>query len=383
MLSRTRAAILSIAAAAIQPDVHAGEYLVYFGTFTGGSSQGIYVSRLDADSGRLSVPELAAEIPSPNFLAVSPDGRFVLAAARPNATDGAVVVFAVKRPSGMLEAIDEQQTGGAGPCHLSVDPTGRVVLVANYTSGSVKSFRLDSGGHLSDGTFVQHEGSSVNPDRQTGAHAHCIVPAPGGGFALACDLGTDHVMIYRLDPADASLVANDPAFADAPPGSGPRQLAFSPDGKVAYVVNEMGCTVSAYAWDAARGSLALRETVPLLPPGVEVAPTFSAAAIAVSPDGRFVYATVRKHDSISVLAVGADSGLSLVENVPSGGAVPRGMGIDPTGRWLLVGNQNSNAVAAFGVDTTTGRLTPTGQTVSVGSPVDVKFVRAELPSPQS
>jgi len=378
-----RIATLSIIVATLGATASAGEFLVYFGTFTDGSAKGIYVSRMDADTGRLSAPKLAAEVPSPNYLAVSPDGRFVFAATRPNATDGTVTSYAIERPTGRLELIDEKSAGGAGPCHVSVDATGTAVLVANYTGGSVKSFRTGADGRLTDATFIQHEGSSVNPSRQTGPHAHCILPAPQGGFALVCDLGTDRVKIYRLDPADASLAAHEPAFATVPPGSGPRHLVFSPEGTHVYVVNEMTCTLSAFSWDASRGTLDARETISLLPPGAEVAGSFSAAAIVISPDGRFVFATVRGHDSVSVFATGADGALSLVENVPCGGETPRGLGIDPTGRWLLIGNQRSNSVAVFEIDAATGRLTATEQALSIGSPVDVRFAPAELPASNS
>jgi 6-phosphogluconolactonase len=352
------------------------EYFVYFGTFTDGSAKGIYVSRMDAATGRVSTPELVSEIPSPNYLATSPDGRFLFAATRPNATDGTVSAYAIERPSGRLARIDDEPAGGAGPCHVSVDPTGRTVLVANYTGGSVKSFRAAPDGRLSSVSFIQHSGSSVNPNRQKGPHAHCIMPAPDGRFALACDLGTDRVMVYRLEPADGTLTTHEPAFASVPPGSGPRHLVFSADGTRAHVVNEMTCTLTTFSWDAARGVLDAPETIPLLPPGVGVEASFSAAAIVASPDGRSVYATVRGHNSVSVFAANVEGRLSLVENVPCGGETPRGLGIDPTGRWLLVGNQRSNTVNVFAVDPATGRLSATDQVIEVGSPVDVRFAPA-------
>jgi 6-phosphogluconolactonase len=370
---------LSLIAAALQvvPVAAAKDYFVYFGTFTSESSKGIYVSRLDTNTGKLFTPELAAAVPSPNFLAVSPNGRFLYTATGDDASGGAVSVFALNARSGKLALLDQKSSGGAGPCHVSVDATGQVVLVANYDGGSVKSFHVNPDGSLRDGTFIQHHGRSVNASRQGGPHAHCVMPAPAGRFALACDLGMDKVMIYRLNPSSAALTANEPAFATVPPGSGPRHLAFSPDGKFVYVINEMACTVTAFSWDESNGELDARETIPLLPPGVGITDAFTAAEIAVRPDGRFVYATIRGLDSISVLAVDEKSGrLTLVENVPCGGKVPRGMGIDPTGRWLVVANQKSQTVIVFSINAATGRLTPTGQVLSVGAPVDVKFVEA-------
>lgn len=352
----------------------AGEYPVYFGTFTDKSSKGIYVSHLNSDSGKLSPPELAAEIPNPSFLAASPDGKFLYAAIRSENTN-AVGAFAIAPGSGRLKLIDEKPSGGNGPCHVSVDAAGHAVFVANYSGGSIKSFHLGPAGRLADGTFIQHHGGSVNTNRQNAAHAHFICADPTGRFVLACDLGLDKVMIYRLDPKkNAALTANTPPSASVPPGAGARHLAFNSDGKSAYVVNEMACSVTSFLWDATNGVLAGRENISLLPVGATLSDKFTAAEIAVRPDGRFIYATVRGHDSVSVLAVATNTGnLSLIQNISCGGKIPRGMGIDSAGRWLLVANQKSDSVAVFAVDATTGRLAPTGQTVHVGSPVDVEF----------
>ena len=370
--------LLIAAALPVFPAASAGDFFVYFGTFTNELSKGIYVSRLDPDTGKLSAPELAAAAASPNFLAVSPAGRRLYAATRGAGAGGTVIAFAVDGRSGRLTRLDQKSSGSAGPCHVSVDAAGKTVLAANYNDGSVKSFQVNPDGRLTDGTVIQHHGHSVNPSRQAGPHAHCVLPAPTGRFALACDLGLDQVMIYKLNPASAALAANTPAFAAVPPGSGPRHLAFSPNGKNVYVVNEMGCTVTTFAWDGLAGTLTAAETVRLLPPSEPVKAAYTAAEIAVSPDGRFVYATVRGHDSVSVLAVdGKDGRLAPVENVPCGGKFPRGMGIDPTGRWLIVANQKSETVTVFGINAATGRLAPTGQVLSVGAPVDVEFAPAQ------
>jgi len=373
--------MLSLLAAALQMAMPAAakDYFVYFGTFTNASSRGIYVSQLDPDTGKLSAPELAAATYSPNFLAVSPSGCFLYTATRVDTfkgkTGGAVSAFAIDGQSGKLRLCDERFCGGADPCYVGVDAKGVVLFVANYNGGSVKSFRINPDGSLTDGTFIQHHGKSVNANRQESAHAHCFVAAPGGRFALACDLGMDKVMIYKYDAATATLSTNDPAFATVTPGSGPRHLAFSPDGRTVYVINEMACTVTVFAWDRIRGKLQARQTISLLPKGIPVKDTYTAAEIAVRPDGRYVYGTVRGHNSVSVLAVNRrDDSLSLVENVPSGGDFPRGMGIDPTGHWLIIGNQKSGTVTEFTINPISGRLTPTGQVLPVGGVVDVKFV---------
>jgi len=389
----------------------AGDFFVFVGTYTNGLSRGIYVSRLDAATGKLSAPELAVATPSPCYLAISPDfpspagagegvrlvrrrlgeggrpdegprgkaiDRFVYAANSISSFHGekagAISAFALDQQTGRLTLLNQKSSDGAGPCHVCTDGLGKVLLVANYGSGSVKSLQLNSDGSLgADGSRLQHHGSSVNPNRQTAPHAHSIYPDPSQRFALACDLGTDQVMIYRLDCATGTLANH--AFAAVPPGSGPRHLAFSPDGKFVHVLNEMGCSVTTFAWDSAAGELTPVETVSALPPGVSAQPSYTAAEILSA--GSQVYATIRGHDSVSVLSADKRTGrLTLVQNLPGGGKVPRGLGLDPSGRWLFVGNQNSDNVVEFSRDPQTGKLAPTGRELKIGAPVDVKFVAA-------
>ena len=355
--------------------------LVYFGTYTNTLSRGIYVARLDADTGKLSAPELAAETPSPCFLAVSPDEKFLYAANSVSTfhgeKSGAVSAFAIDKTSGKLTLLNQKSSGGAGPCHVSVDASGKVLLAANYGGGSVKSFRLDRDGSIgATDTFIQHHGSSVNPNRQSAPHAHFICADPSNHFALACDLGTDKVMIYMLDANTGELTSGRPPFAAVPPGSGSRHLAFSRDGKFVHVINEMACTITTFAWDSAGGKLDLVQTVSVLPPGVAVQNDYTAAEILVHPAGKFVYATMRGHDSVSVFAADPRSGrLTFLQNISAGGKTPRGLGIDPSGRWLIVGNQKTDNAVEFGIDLATGKLSPTDQELKIGSPVDVKFVK--------
>lgn len=359
----------------------AENFFVFFGTYTDGACKGIYVSRLDASTGKFSAPELAATTPSPCFLAVSPDEKFLYAANSirnfNGENAGAVSAFALDKHSGRLTLLNQKSSGGAGPCHVSVDATGKVLLVANYNGGSIKSIRLNRDGSLgTDGTFIQHHGSSVNPNRQNVPHAHCICADPSDHFALACDLGMDKVMIYALDADTGELRSNQPSFAAVPPGSGARHLAFSRDGKFVHVVNEIACTVTTFAWSS--GKLEPVETVSALPPGVAAQPGFTAAEILVHPSGKFVYTSVRGHDSVSVFAADARTGrLTFLQNISAGGQVPRGLGIDPTGRWLITGNQKSDNAVEFVIDAATGRLSATGQTLKIGSPVDVKFVSGD------
>lgn len=359
----------------------AKEFFVYFGTYTNTFSQGIYVARLDADTGKISTPELAAEVANPCFLNFSPDSRFLYSAnsTKFDGNNGSVSAFAVDKKSGALKLLNEKSSGGNGPCHVSVDASGKFLLAANYGSGSVKSFRLENDGRIgADGSLLQHTGSSVNTNRQTAPHAHFIAADPGNRFALTCDLGLDRVMAYRMNLTNAALeVQYGYSMADVPPGAGARHLAFSHDGKSVYVLNEMGCSISRFSWDAKNGLLEPHETISALPVGVEVQKKFTGAEILVHPSGKFVYATLRGHDSVSVFAAKKSGKLTFVQNISSGGKVPRGLGIDPTGRWLFTGNQKSDNVAEFSIEAKTGKLTATGIELRIGSPVDVKFVAAE------
>ena len=358
--------------------------LVYFGTYTYQLSRGIYVSRLDTDTGRLTAPKLAVATPSPTFINFSPDGKFLYAAnAVMGFSDyrirngGAVSAFAVDKTSGRLTLLNKKYSGGTDPCYVSVDASGQVLFTANYGSGSIKSFLLSTNGHLAaDGTVVGDVGHGSDPMRQDSPHAHCISADPSNRFVLQCDLGTDEVKVYPFATNDATIAAAKAQSFKVPPGSGPRHLAFSGDGKFVHVINEMACTITTFAWDSAGGKLDLIETVSALPPGVAVWPEYAAAEILVHPSGKFVYATVRGHDSVSVFAADAQSGrLTLVQNVSAGGQVARGLGIDPTGRWLITANQKSQNAVEFAIDPATGKISATGQVLKISSPVDVKFAK--------
>ena len=365
--------------------VPAKDLLVYFGTYTNATSKGIYVSRLDADTGKLSTPELAAATPSPCYLAISPDEKFLYAANgvkgfRDYSTDngGAVSAFAIERPTGRLTFLNQKCSGGAGPCHVSVDATGKVLFIANYGDGSEKTYRLGTNGAIGDGgERVARTGHSANTNRQTSAHAHFIGADPSNRFALVCDLGTDEVISYPFDNNTARLYVSRFEVGGVPAGAGARHLAFSLGGKSIYVLNEMGCSISRFVLDE-KGRLYPWETVSALPAEVPVKDNYTAAEILVSPDGKFVYATIRGHDSVSVFAADAASGkLAFVQNISAGGKVPRGLGIDPMGRWLITANQKSDNAVEFAIDAATGKLSPAGQELKIGSPVDVKFVRGD------
>ena len=373
-------ALLCLAATAQPPLVASGNLLVYFGTYTDTTSKGIYVSRFDSATGALTTPELAAATPQPSFLAITPDARFLYAVNEVSSfggqPTGSVSAFTVHKDTGMLTALNKQQTGGADPAHVSVDRTGRSVLVANYTGGSIAVFPIGDDGSLGNVvSFVQHTGRSVNPERQAGPHAHQILTDPHNQFAYVADLGLDKILIYRFDAAKHTVTPATPPSAPLKAGAGPRHFVFDASGAHVYVLNELACTITAFNRDGSNGSLAEFETISSLPPGDAPQSGYTTAEIAMSPSGRFLYASTRGHDSISVYSVDPASGrLSFVANTRLPGRTPRGFGISPDGAFMLVAHQGSDSVVVFRIDRTTGKLTATGTSVAVAKPVDVKFV---------
>jgi 6-phosphogluconolactonase len=355
------------------------EYLAYIGTNTDKSSKGIYVFRFNASTGKLTPLGLAAESKNPSYLAIHPGHRFLYATNEGNNSgadkNGAVSAFSIDRGTGKLTFLNQVSSRGAGPCHVTVDKTGKNVFVANYDSGSVAVLPLNPDGSLREASaFIQNHGSSVDKERQEGPHAHCIGTSPDNRFTLAADLGLDEMLVYRFDPVRGSLTPNDPPFAKSPAGAGPRHFDFSPDGRFVYVINEMQGSVSTFSYDAARGALKLQETVSTLPAGYKVTADDSASEIRVHPSGKFLYGSNRGHDSIAVFAIDPAKGtLTPVERVSTQGKTPRGFGVDPTGSYLVAGNQDSDSLVVFHIDPQTGRLTPTGQKLDVPTPVDVEF----------
>lgn len=356
----------------------AASTLVYFGTYTGTKSKGIYVSRLDPDTGQLSSPELVGEVTNPAFLALHPSGRFLYAvneiASFQDQPGGSVSAFAINRDSGVLTLLNEESSRGAGPCHLTVDPSGRAVLVANYGGGSVAALPIQEDGRLGPATaYVQHTGSSVNPQRQKAPHAHGIYVDAANRYAFVPDLGIDQILVYRWDPALAALQPHDPPGIAVAPGSGPRHFAFHPRGHFAYVLNELLSTVTTFHYDAPRGTLQELQTLGTLPE--DFSGNSTTAEIEVHPSGHFLYASNRGHDSLAIFRIDGTTGqLALVSHEPTQGRTPRNFSIDPSGHWLLAANQDSDNVVVFRVDSETGRLRATGQTVEIGAPVCVVYL---------
>lgn len=357
------------------------QYLAYVGTFTTNySSKGIYAFRFDAATGKLSPLGLVAESQDPSFLAVDSDEKYLYAV---NEIDdfngeksGAVSAFSIDHKSGALKLLNQVSTHGARPCHISLDDTGKFVLVANYEGGSVATFPVQYDGSVGlVAGFVQHSGTSVDKKRQDGPHAHWIGPSPNNRFVMVADLGLDHVLVYRLDLNKGSLTPDDLPYAQIKPGSGPRHFAFHPNGKFAYVLNEMASNVTAFAYQQ-KGSLSPIQTVSTLPNDYKGAK--QAAELVAHPSGRFLYASNRGHDSIAVFSIHPAKGtLTLTANVSTKGRTPRSFAVDPTGKFLVVGNQDSANIVVFRIDAATGELTATGQAVETPAPVCIVFVRPE------
>lgn len=365
----------SLTASALAGD----QYLVFFGTYTNGKSpsKGIYRATFNSATGELGVPELAAETGSPSFLAISPAKTHLYSVGEAGQGDGkAVSAFKLDLPGGELTKLNAVSAVGQGPCHVNTDKTGQMVGIANYGSGSTVSYKVAADGSLSEPvSFIQHEGSSVNPKRQAGPHAHSINFSPDNRYAYVCDLGMDQVQIYKVDPKTGALTPNEPAFAKTPVGGGPRHLAFHPNGKFVFVNNEMSLTETVFSYDESTGALTPVETVSTLPAGQEVTPGLSTAETVVHPNGKFVYVSNRGHDTIAVFSFDAETGkLTLIQNAPAEGEVPRNFNLDPSGKWMLVAHQKSDTVAVLKVDEETGKLSFTGKKQVVGAPVCVRFV---------
>lgn len=347
---------------------------VYFGTYTdqGSRSRGIYHSTLDTETGQLSAPALATRVVNPAFLELHPNGRFLYVASESGRT-GRVYAYAIDGQKGGLTLLNHQSSRGNGPCHVSVDHAGRYVFVANYGSGSAAVLPIQADGKLAISTgFVQHSGSSVNRDRQKGPHAHSANASPDDRFVFVADLGIDKVMIYKLDAEAGTIVPNDPPAVRSKPGAGPRHFAFAPSGKFAYLINEMGCTMTAFSYDAASGALTEIQTVPTLPSDFKGSST--CAEVRVHPSGKFLYGSNRGHDSITVYRIDPEKGtLTVVEHETAGIKTPRNFNIDPTGAFCLVANLDGDNVSVFRIDRETGALTPTGQKVTVGQPSCIRF----------
>ncbi len=349
--------------------------LLFIGTYSREDSKGVYSARFDEKAGKFSPLTLAAETANPSFLTLHPNGRFLYAVGElgefRGQKSGSVGAFSVDRESGTLKALNAQPTGGTSPCHLVVDRTEKNLIVVNYGTGSTAVFRVNGDGTLGERTsFIQHTGTGPNARRQQGPHAHSINLAPSNRWGVVADLGTDEYIIYGFDAASGKIERHSAAKVKG--GLGPRHFTFHPNGKQAYGVNEMGSSVTVFDWNDARGTLTETQTISTLPGGFQA--ENNCAEVLVHPNGRFVYASNRGHDSIAVFAVDAAKGtLSSKGQVATQGKVPRNFRITPSGNWLLAANQNSANVVVFRVEAD-GGLTPNGETLKVAYPVCLRFL---------
>jgi 6-phosphogluconolactonase len=351
-----------------------GEYIVYAGTYTGpGKSKGIYAWRFHPANGKVTAIGLVGETASPSFLAVHPNRKFLYAVNEVSNFEGkrtgSVSAFAMDTSTGHLKLLNTVSSRGDGPCHLAVDPSGKWLFAANYGGGSVAEYPVHDDGTLGDASaFVQHAGSSVNRQRQAGPHAHSTVLSPDGKSVYVADLGLDQILSYKV----GGLAPNDPPYIKIAQGAGPRHLAFTPNGRYAYVITEMTASVVAFRYEG--GKFEELQTLPTVEPAANI----SGAEIAVHPNGKFVYSSTRGANTIAVFAIDADKGtLTPVERVPSGGKTPRNFAIDPTGAYLFAANQDSDNVVVFRIDAKTGKLTPTGDVLDAFAPVCIAFVPAQ------
>ena len=352
----------------------AQEIDVYFGTYTRKSkSAGIYYAAFDLKTGKFSGLKLAAKCSNPSFIVIHPNGKFLYSVAENK--EGKVKAFAIDAKTKKLKFINEQSAEGRGPCHLSLDKDGQNLFVANYSSGSCAVFSINPDGSLKPASSVkQHAGSSVTR-RQKGPHAHCIDPSPDNRYVFVVDLGLDKVMAYKFDPAKGKLASNNPAFAKIHPGAGPRHLAFHPDGKFAYVINELDNTVTVFQYDSSAGALFEIQHITTLP--AEFKGTSYCAEVKISADGKFLYGSNRGYDSIVIFKINEDGKLTLLGFQTRGIDNPRHFTFTPDGNWCLVGNQDADTVVVFKVNKRTGLLEPTGQQITIGKPICIQLNTVE------
>jgi len=347
----------------------AGWERFYIGTYTSGTSAGIYQSRLSLGAGTFGAASLAATMGNPSFLALTPDRRFLYAV---NEVASNVVAFAVNPTTGSLALLNSRPSDGTVPCHVVVDSSGRNVIVANYTGGSVTVFPIQTNGYLGTATaHVQHPGTKPHP--------HCTTIDASNHFAFICDLGLNQVRSYVFDPVLGTLTTNTALITSFAAGSGPRHLTFDPQCKRAYVICETTSTIVGFDYNATNGTLNAFQTVSTLPAGCTNANT--TAEIAVHPSGRFVYGSNRGYNSIVVFTVNPADGMLTQVQQQATGTTPRNFAIDPTGAFCIVANQGSNNILLYSIDPETGLLTSAGQSLAVSMPVCILPYIVQPPQP--
>jgi 6-phosphogluconolactonase len=349
----------------------ADDLLVFISAFAPGQEGAIHSFRFEPATGALKALERTTDAEHPFFMALSPDKRSLYAIHAPGKFGGEddeyVAAYEVLGRTGQLKLLNRQSSMGRASCYLEVTALGAMVLVANYSSGSVVAIPRDGTGRLGEPKkLIQHEGSSIDPQRQTGPFAHCIVVGPDNRLAFAADLGIDKILCYRLTPATTGLEPHTYPFVRTPPGAGPRHLTFDPRGAHMYVINELANSVTMFDYDSHRGLLTERQTISTLPEDFDG--TSHCADVKITPDGRFLYGTNRGHDSIAAYAIGNDGRLALRGFTPSRGAGPQNLAITPGGKYLLCANMPGDNVVVFRIDPETGALSSVGDPISMPKP---------------
>lgn len=352
------------------------DLLVFIASFAPAGEGGIQAYHLNPGTGRLTLAQRTTDAEHPFFLALSPDRRFLYSIhAREfgGKAPEAVAAYAIGGRSGELKLMNRQSSRGTASCYLEADATGKSVLVANYSTGSVAALPVRKDGSLGEAaTFVQHVGTSVNPARQTGPHAHSFIVSPDNRYAYAADLGLDQILCYRLAAASAKLTPNRQPFVRTPAGAGPRHLTFHPNGKHLYAINELANSVTCFDYDAKTGILIERQTISTLP--ADFKGESYCADLKITPDGRFLYGTNRGHDSIAAYQIEADGRLALIGIQPSLGKGPQNLAITPGGELLLCANMSGNNVALFRIDSRSGALTAVGTPTPLKSPSCIRVL---------
>jgi 6-phosphogluconolactonase len=378
-LFRSLAAMLALFALAYAPAspkaLASAHYLALAGTYTNqNGSKGIYAFDFDTSTGKLSDMRIAAETRNPSWVAIHPNGKYVYA-ANESGPQSTVTAYALDASSGRLTQLNQLPSLGEDPCYLSFDRTGKYLFVANYTSGTVAVFPILADGKLGEHTALVNDTGTLGPntDRQEHSHAHWVQASADNRFVFVSDLGLDAILSFRFDAAKGTLTPNDPPFAKLAPGSGPRHMAFSPNGKFAYVLSELSSTVTAFSYDGSKGVLSQFQIISTR--GAQTSGRNDTAEVAVDPSGKWLFASNRGLDTISVFSIDPSKGtLTSAANFPTGGKEPRHFAIDPSGHFLLAENQNTNSIVVFRVDPARGSLTKVSETGDIPSPVCLSFV---------
>lgn len=359
------------------PALGADKYWVFLGTYTGKDSKGIYRCEFDTSTGKLAEPELAAEVGSPSFLHIAPDGKTLYAVGEAEGKDGGgVYSWKLDPKTGKLSDQVSLTSKGAGPCHISTDANSQFAVVSNYGGGSTSVFKLKADGSLDSRTgFAQHEGKVFDAKRQGGPHAHCGVFDPTGSVLLVADLGLDKVLLYKVDAKTGEVKAHDPAFVKLPDRTGPRHIAITPDGTTAFVNGEIDMTVHVLKLDVKGNKFEAVSSASTLPEGEKVVPQFSTAETRIHPNGKFVYVSNRGHDTVAAFSYDKETmKLTPVGHIKGDIKTPRNFNISPDGKWMLIASQAGGKVGVWAIEKKTGLAKETESSVKVGGPVCIKFL---------